>query len=722
MTEQILMTDRRRFLAGAASLVVGAALPITGRAAALEGGEAGPAALNAFVRVDPDDVVTVLVKHIEFGQGPLTGLATMVADEMDADWSQMRGETAPANTALYANMLFGVQGTGGSTAVASSFDAMRKAGAQAKAMLLEAASDAWGVPMTELSVVKGRIKHAASGKEAGFGAFASAAAGKTPPENPALKKPSERTLIGKSLPKLDTAAKTTGAAIYGQDVFRENMLVASVVHPPKFGATVRSFDGAKAMAVKGVRAVKKIPQGVAVYADDTYSAFKGREAVEVEWDYSKAETRSSARITADYTAMVEGGPGIAAADKGDPAAALANAETRVDALYAFPYLAHTPMEPLNAVIEYSGDGAEVWMGSQLQTLDQAVIANVLGFQDPMQVKINTMFAGGSFGRLATPVSHFAGEAATVLKALGEKRPVKLVWTREDDVRGGYYRPLTVHKVSAGLDADGNIVGWDQTIASSSLVKNSAFDMLVGENGLDSTVVEGSQDPCYDLANFRVTAHQPDTIVPVLWWRSVGHTHTGYVLETMIDELLEKGGRDAVEGRLALMKDRPRDAGVLRRVAEMADWGRRAPEGRAYGVAVHKSFNTYVAQVAEVSIENGTPRVHKVWCAVDCGVAINPNVIAAQMEGGVGFGLGAILFDEITLDEGGTVRQSNWDAYRMIRIDEMPEVEVAVIDSQEAPTGVGEPGTPPIGPAVGNAVRKLTGSTPRVLPMINSVGA
>ncbi|MEO1311138.1 MAG: xanthine dehydrogenase family protein molybdopterin-binding subunit, partial [Pseudomonadota bacterium] len=690
--------------------------------AAAQTGGAEAAGLNAFVRVDADGIVTVLVKHIEFGQGPLTGLSTIVADEMDASWEQMRGELAPANTALYANALFGVQGTGGSTAIAASYEPMRKAGAQAKAMLVAAAAAEWGVPASEITVSNGRIRHTGAGKEAGFGEFASAAAELTPPENPTLKKPSERTLIGTSLPKLDTVAKTTGAATYGQDVFRENMLVVMVAHPPLFGATVKSFDAAAAKNVKGVRAVKQIPQGVAVYADDTYSAMKGRDALKVEWSTDAAEKRSSVRIMADYQALAEGGPGVPVAEKGDPAGGLGAAETRVDATYRFPYLAHTPMEPLNAVAEYTDDGAEVWMGSQIQTLDQMAVARVLGFEDPMKVKLNTMFAGGSFGRLATPTSHFAVETATVLKALGEKRPVKLVWSREDDVRGGYYRPLTVHKVSAGLDVNGNIVGWDQTVASPSLLKGSAFEAMIPANGIDPSVHEGAQDPCYDIANFRVTAHQPDTKVPVLWWRSVGHTHTGYVLETMIDELLQKGGKDAVEGRLALMKDRPRDAGVLRRVAEMADWGRRPGEGRAFGVAVHKSFNTYVAQIAEVSIERGVPRTHKVWCAVDCGVAVNPNVITAQMEGGIGFGLGAILFDAIDLDEGGRVRQANWDTYRMIRIHEMPEVEVAVIASEEAPTGVGEPGTPPIGPAVGNAVRRLTGSTPRDLPMINALSA
>lgn len=719
MTVPFAAPDRRQFLAGATGLVVGAALPPGGRVAAQ--GAPADAVINAFIRVAADDTITVLVKHIEFGQGPLTGLATLVADEMDARWSQMRAETAPADVRRYANALFGVQGTGGSTAMASSWEPMRKAAAQAKAMLRAAAAAEWGVPGADIAIADGRLSHAASGRDAGFGAFAGAAAQLEPPEDPALKAPSERTLIGRDLPKLDTADKTTGATAYGLDVFRENMLVATVAHPPLFGATVESFDASAALAVEGVRAVKQIPQGVAVYADDTYTAMKGRDALVVNWNVAAAEKRSTVQIMADYEAMAAEGPGLTAADEGDAAAGLAGAQTRIDAVYRFPFLAHTPMEPLNGVAEYTDDGVEVWMGSQIQTLDQGVIAQTLGLESPMQVKVNTMFAGGSFGRLATPSSHFAAEVASVMKALDEKRPVKLVWTREDDVRGGYYRPLTVHKVSAGLDENGEIVGWDQTIVSPSLVKGTGFEQVLMPNGgLDPTTHEGAHETCYGIDNFRVTGRMPETTVPVLWWRSVGHTHTGYVLETMIDELLQQAGKDPVEGRLALMKaDRTRDAAVLRRAAEMADWGRKPAEGRAFGVAVHKSFNTYVAQIAEMSIEDGAPRAHRVWCAVDCGVAVNPNVIAAQMEGGVGFGLGAILFDEITLADGGRVDQANWDTYRMLRIGEMPDVDVAIIESDAPPTGVGEPGVPPIGPAAANALRRLTGETPRTLPIVRA---
>ena len=720
MADNLLMTNRRHFLAGAAAASLFVPVALKSRSRAQEG-PAGPADIGAFVRVDPDDTVTVMIKHIEFGQGPMTGLTTLVADEMDADWAQMRAEAAPADASKYANASFGLQGTGGSTAMASSWAPMRKAGAQARAVLLAAAAQDWGVPVGELSIEKGRIRHAGSGQEAGFGAFAGAAAALELPENPPMKPADQRTLIGKALPKLDTAGKTTGETVYTQDFFRDGMSVVAVLHAPAFGAALTSVDDTAALEVPGVRMVKRIPQGVAVYADNTYAAFKGRSALKAEWDMSSAETRSSAEIVAEYEGLVSSGPGIAATDEGDAEAGLSGAETRVDAVYHFPFLAHTPMEPINAVMEYTDDGVEVWMGSQIQTLDQMAIARTLGIENPAQVKINTMFAGGSFGRLATPVSHFAVEAATVLKESGARSPVKLVWSREDDVRGGYYRPIAVHKVSAGLDAEGNITGWDQTVASPSLMAGTPFAAMIPEGGVDPTIVEGADEPPYAVENYRVTAHVPETKVPVLWWRSVGHTHTSYVLETMIDELLEKGGKDPIDGRLALMADHPREAGVLRRVAEIADWGARPMEGHARGVAVHKSFNTYVAEIVDLSMEGNEPRVHKVWCAVDCGVPVNPNVITAQMEGGIGFGIGAALYDAITLGEGGGVQQSNWDTYRMLRIHEMPEVEVSIIDSQEDPTGVGEPGVPPVAPAMGNAIRQLTGATPRRLPVVTPVG-
>ena len=458
MAEHVIKANRREFLAGtsagAASLVIGTTLVTKARAQAAGAVAASP---NAFVKVDADGIVTVMVKHIEFGQGPLTGLSTLVADEMDADWSQVRGELAPANVQLYANSSFGVQGTGGSTAMANSYAQMRRAGAQARAVLVAAAAQQWGVPASEISVSEGTISHSGSGRSSGFGEFVATAAALEVPENPPLKAKADRTLIGKSVPKLDTASKTDGTATYTIDVFRDGMLTVAVLHPPVFGATLKAMGEQDALAVKGVVAVEQTSHGIAVYAENTFAAFKGRAALKPEWDVSTGETRSSATITKDYTALANSGPGIIATDEGDVATALSGAAQRIDATYIFPYLAHTPMEPLDAVAEYTDDGVEMWMGSQLQTVDQMTVQQVMGYNDLSKVKINTMMAGGSFGRRAQPTSHLAAEAAEILKASPSRRPVKLLWTREDDVHGGYYRALTVHKVSAGLDASGAIV-------------------------------------------------------------------------------------------------------------------------------------------------------------------------------------------------------------------------------------------------------------------------
>ncbi len=707
------MTDltptRRSVLAGAGGLVIALALPVRGRAAT-EGADA-VFAPNAFVRIAPDNTVTVLSKHIEFGQGPYTGLATIVAEELDADWSQMRAEAAPADGSLYANLFFGIQGTGGSTAMANSWRQLRQAGATARAMLVAAAAERWGVPAGEITVARGVVSHP-SGESATFGELAEAAATQTAPADVALKDPSEFTLIGTDRPKLDTLAKTTGQATFTIDVQREGMRTVAIAHPPKFGAKVAAFDPAAALAVDGVEKVAQIPAGVAVYGRNTWAALQGRAALEVTWDESGAETRSSDEMVRLWAEAARG-TGVIAEATGDVDAALAEAATTHEAEYEFPFLAHAPLEPLDAVIEHRGDAAEIWMGSQLQTLDHQTAALQLGI-DPTRLTLHTMFAGGSFGRRAQQTSHVAAEIAAIAKEAGPGA-YRLLWSREDDIQGGYYRPLTVHRLRGGLDAQGNITAWENTIANQSIVAGSAFEMLI-QNGVDATAIEGSRDMPYAWPANRVSWVRMEAGVPVLWWRAVGHTHTAYATEVFLDELLAKAGRDPVEGRLALLKeDRARDRAVLERVAEISGWGGAAAEGRALGVALHKSFNSYVAMVAEVSDAGGLPRVHKVWCAIDCGVAINPNVIRAQIEGGVGYGLSAALHNEITLAEGGAVEQSNFDTYPLLRISEMPEVEVAILASTADPTGVGEPGLPPIAPAVGNAWRALTGAAKRRLP-------
>lgn len=715
---------RREFLKAGSGLVIGLTLPLgaraqSGAASAFEGSEGeGSFAPNAFVRIAPDDTVTILSKHIEFGQGPYTGLATLVAEELDADWSQMRAEAAPADNALYANLAFGLQGTGGSTAIANSWMQMRKAGAAARAMLVAAAAEAWGVPAAEITVEAGRIRHAGSGRESGFGALADAAARQTPPEDPGVKDPSEFTLIGTGVPKLDSRAKTTGEAVFTLDVYREGMETVVVAHPPKFGATVASYDDSQALEVPGVTAVRQISFGVAVYATSTAAALKGREALSVEWDESGAETRSSDALMESFAAAAQYGAGAEAEAVGDAAAAIEGAETVHEAEFRFPYLAHAALEPLDAVIETRGDRAEIWMGSQFPALDRPKAANVLGIET-QNLTLNTMFAGGSFGRRAQPTAHVAAEVAEIAKAAGRDGAWKLLWTRDDDMTGGYYRQLTVHRMRAGLDADGNITGWEDVIANQSIMAGTPLQMMM-RDGVDPTSVEGATKMPYALPALRVGWVRQEAGVPVLWWRSVGHTHTAYATEVFLDELLEKAGRDPVEGRLALLKaEASRDRAVLERVAEIAGWdGRRVKDGRGYGVALHESFDSYVAQIAEVSDADGVPRVHKLWCAVDCGIAVNPDVVRAQIEGGIGYGLGSVLFDAVTLEEGGAVRETNFDRYRMLRIDEMPEVEVAIIESDAAPTGIGEPGTPPVGPAVANAWRALTGTSVHRLPFVS----
>ncbi|MEM8935225.1 MAG: molybdopterin cofactor-binding domain-containing protein, partial [Pseudomonadota bacterium] len=455
--------------------------------------------------------------------------------------------------------------------------------------------------------------------------------------------------------------------------------------------------------------------GVAVYAQNTFAALKARKALSVEWDSTAAETRSSEQIK---QACVD-----AAASRGEIAFeagavddAFSAADQIVEAEYTFPFLVHAPMEPLDAVVARGEDGGvDLWMGSQLQTGDHQVAAAVCGLPSE-KIRIHTMLAGGSFGRRAQPSSHLTAEAAEIFMAAGGQTPVKLVWTREDDIRGGYYRPIIAHKLRGGLNAAGDIVAWEQTIAGQSFIKGSPLEPLMLSAGFDPTLVEGAIPIPYAVDNALTTFHLVDTAVPTLWWRSVGHTHTGYAVETFVDELLALGGKDAVEGRLALLDSHERLAATVRRAADMADWGRSLPEGHALGVATVESFRSYVTQIADVSLENGMPRVHKVWCAVDCGIAVNPEIVRAQMEGGIGYGLGAVLFNDLTLEPGGAVKQSNFHDYASLRIGDMPDIDVSIIASDAPPTGVGEPGTPPIGPAVANAVRRLTGTPVRHLPM------
>jgi isoquinoline 1-oxidoreductase beta subunit len=675
---------------------------------------AGPAP-NAFVRIGADNTVTVIAKHLEMGQGSYTGLATVLADELDADWSQVRVESAPADATRYNNLLMGsIQGTGGSSAIANSFEQLRKAGAAARAMLVAAAAQAWGVPAAEITVAAGVLKHEKSKKSGNFGQFAVAAAKLAVPPEVKLKDAKEFTLIGRGLPRVDSAAKSHGTAQFALDVRLPGMLTAVVARAPLFGATVKSFDAAKAKAVPGVRQVVQIPSGVAVVAENTWAAIKGREALQIEWDDSKAEKRGTKELMAEYHRLADQA-GAVAAKRGDAVATLAGATKTFEARFDFPYLAHAPMEPLNCVVRLSPTSCEIWAGDQFQTVDQMAAAAALGLK-PAQVKINTVFAGGSFGRRATPNSDYVVEGAHIAKALKGVAPVRLVWTREDDIRGGRYRPLTHHWLKAALGADGMPAAWQHRIVTQSILGGTPFEAMLVKNGIDGTSVEGASNLPYAIPNFQVELHSPKAGVPVLWWRSVGSTHTAFASEVMIDELARAGGKDPVNYRLTLLKDHPRHAGVLALAAEKAGWGKELPKGRFRGVAVHESFRTHVAEVAEVSVAgDGSFKVERVVCAVDCGIAVNPDVIRAQMEGGIGYGLSAALGEQVTL-EGGKVVQSNFHDYTPLRINDMPKVEVHIVRSTEAPTGVGEPGVPVVAPAVANALAVARSKPVRALPL------
>jgi isoquinoline 1-oxidoreductase beta subunit len=710
-------TSRRGFLkAGAlagAGLVIGAVLP-NGRITPAHAADAD-SPFAGYIRIAPDNSVTVMSAHFEMGQGSYTGIATLVAEELDADWSQVRVEGAAGNTKLYGNLAWGgaMQGTGGSTAMASSFDRYRKAGAMARAMLVAAAAQSWNLPASEITVEKGVLSHK-SGKQANFGAMAETAATMPPPANVALKDSKSWQLIGNDkLHRVDHVSKTDGTAQFTLDVKLPGMLYAVVKRPPLFGATAKSFDATAAKSVKGVVDVVQIPRGVAVLAESTWAAMKGREALKVEWDESQAETRGSAEIMTDYKKLADGTDAKVARSDGDVAKAMSEAAKVIEAAYEFPYLAHAAMEPLDAVAWKHDDVIEVWGGHQMPDLYQAVSAQIAELP-PEKVILHVMMSGGSFGRRAVPDADVIAEAVSTAKAIGWKSPVKLVWTREDDMTGGRYRPMYYHRLKAGLDAQGKLVAWQHRIVGQSILGGTPFEGMI-KDGIDATSVEGAANLPYAIPNMTVDLVTAKAGVPVLWWRSVGSTHTAYSTEVFIDELAHEAGKDPIEFRLSLLEDHPRHRAVLEKVRDESGWGGELGNGKGRGVAVAESFGSYVAQVAEIGIQKGAIKVERVVCAVDCGTAINPDVIKAQMEGGIGFGLGAILKGEITL-ENGQVQQTNFDGYEVLHMEEMPKIEVHIIPSTEKPTGVGEPGVPPIGPAIANAVFSVTGKRIRMLPV------
>jgi isoquinoline 1-oxidoreductase subunit beta len=667
---------------------------------------------NAFVRIARDGRVTVIINKAEMGQGVCTSLSMLLAEELDADWSKVGFEFAPVDP-LYAHPGFGIQMTGGSSSVLGMSEPMRRAGAGARALLILAAAQTWGVPAQECSTEPGRVLHAGTNRHAAYGELVDAAAALEAPAEIALKDPKDFRIVGKSTPRLDTPDKVAGRATFGLDVSVPGMLTAVVLHAPVFGARARTIRPERALALKGVRRVVDVGSGVAIVADGFWPAKRGRDLLEVDWDLGPNAGISTEALHAEYAALARQ-PGKVVRKDGDAAAALASAGTArvIEADYRLPYLAHAPMEPLNCVVDLRPDSCEIWAGTQFQTVDHAAAAQTAGL-DPGKVKLHTTYLGGGFGRRATPDSDYIVEAVKIAKAV--EQPIKLVWTRDDDLAGGHYRPMWHSRLRAGLEADGKIQSWLHTIVGQSIIAGTPFEPFIVKNGIDGTSVEGAEDVPYAIPNVLVDLHTTQVGVPTLWWRSVGHSHTAFAVECFLDEIARAAGKDPLELRRELLKDKPRHAGVLELAAKQAGWATPLPKGRARGLAVHFSFMSYVAMVVEASIEAGRPRVHRVTAAVDCGRTVNPDIVVAQLEGAVGFGLTAALYGEITLEQG-RVQQTNFHDYRMLRMSEMPAVDVHIVSSEEPSTGIGEPGVPPVAPALCNALFALTDKPIRRLPI------
>ena len=676
-------------------------------------------AFGPFIKIDPDGWVTVFNKHQEMGQGNHAGLAAIVAEELDADWDKVRVTPSAANAKIYANTLIGgLQGTGGSTAIANSWTQLRTAGAAARAMFVQAAAARWSAPAKDIAVKDSVVSHAASGRSARFAELLPDVAKLTPPAAPALKKPSDFTLIGTDrVSRKDSLAKSTGAARYTQDVHLPNMLTAMIAHPKRFGSKVADFDATAAKQVPGVVDVVKLPTGVAVIAQNTYAARQGRDALKVTWNEDKAEKRSSDQIMASYRDIASGKTEVKwhqFQTAGDAASAFGG--ELFQASYDFPYLAHATMEPMNCVAQVDGHKVKLTFASQIQTLDQLNAGIAVGTL-PGSVEIETLPAGGSFGRRGNPTSDYATECVQIAKHVGGGRPVKLVWTREDDMTGGRYRPMVLHTVAIKIDKDGFPAAWRHRVVTQSTTKG-----LPGAGAFDPSAVEGTAGSPYLKATPVVDgqAYIADSPVTVLWWRSVGATHTAMVMEHTIDQLARKAGKDPADYRRALYTraGATRQLAALNLACDKAGWGQPLPAGTARGLAVHESFGTVVAQIAEVSLKDGAPKVGRVVTAVDCGVAVAPDLVKAQMEGGTCYGLSAALYGAITLKDG-MVEQENFDGYRVLRMNEAPTVETYIIASGNPPSGAGEPGTPVIAPAVANALLVLTGKPTTSLPFVKA---
>jgi isoquinoline 1-oxidoreductase beta subunit len=698
MSSPTLKIGRRGFLkAGAAStggLLLGFYLPESNKLGAQNA--TADAKLNAFVHIGSDDSVTLFLHKSEMGQGVVTSLSQLLGEELECDWKKIRTEFAGVD------MAYGpLQGTFGSMSIRTCWDPLRKAGASAREMLVQAAAQKWAVDPAQCRAENNQIINTATNARLSYGSLAEAAAKLPVPAKVTLKDPKQFHLIGTSPKRLDTPSKVVGKAVFGIDAKVPGMLYAVVARCPVFGGKVASFDATKTKSVPGVKQVVQISRGVAVVADNTWSAMEGRKALQVQFDEGPNASTSSASIRKTFMDMAEK-PGAVARKQGDADAALAGASKKIEAVYEVPYLSHAPMEPMNCAADVRADGCDVWASTQIQTSAHGIAVKITGLP-PQKVKIHTLFLGGGFGRRGG--DDFVGEAVEISKAIGG--PVKLTWSREDDMQHDLYRPASYTKFTGGLDAEGWPVAWTTRIAC------PPFGGM--RNGVDFTGVQGVSDIQYAIPNIQIEYHAPEVGIPVTYWRSVGYSQNTFFTESFVDELAAASGKDPVEFRRRLLAKSPRYLAVLELAAEKAGWSKPLPAGRFRGIAVVNNIGSFNAQVAEVSVNKGKLRVHRVVCAVDCGQVINPAIVEQQIQSGIVYGLSAALKGSITIDRG-RVQQSNFHEYDVLRIDEMPVVEVHIVPSQNPPGGTGEASTPTIVPAVTNAIFAATGKRIRKLPI------
>jgi isoquinoline 1-oxidoreductase subunit beta len=709
-------TSRRDFLHTVAGvgggLIIGLTLPLAtrrGAAAAAQSNE-----VNAFVKIDGEGTVTLIMHKSEMGQGVYTGLVQLLAEELDCDLKRVRIETAPV-AAVYNNPMIPVQFTGGSMSIASCWTGLRVAGAAARMMLIAAAAQSWQVSVDSCRAEQSFV-YGPGGRKAGYGRLA-AAAGKLAAPDPStirLKPRTEFTVIGKPIKRIEVAEKINGSGKFGLDVVLPGMVRAVIARPPALGCTPQSVDDAAARAVRGVITVVALSAGIAVVAQNTYAARKGRDALLIDWRPGPGSTLDTEQMRADYQKLSLTEASLIARNDGDVGPILrGSGPGHLEAFYEVPFLAHATMEPLNCVADWRADRCDVWTGTQMQSPDRAAAAAVAGLPAD-KVFIHTMLLGGGFGRRANPSSDFVCEAVELSKKLA--KPVQIVWTREDDMHGGFYRPQWANRLKAALASDGKPLAWQHTVVGQSIMAGTFMQGMV-QKGIDPSSVEGAADLPYEVPNLRVDLHTTTAPVKVLWWRSVGHSNTAFAVESFIDECAAAADRDPMEYRRSLLGERQgRHRAVLELLAEKSGWGQPLSPGRARGIAIHESFGSVVGEVAEVSMQEGLPRVHRVVAVIDCGIAVNPQMIAAQIESAVNYGLSAALYGEITF-AAGKPQQANFDTYQVMRIDEAPTVETHILPSESPPSGVGEPGLPPIAPAVANAIFALTKKRVRRLPMV-----